>query len=292
LPTFISISPFTFAQTGAGFLGPQYAPLGVSGVSDDPRARADLTIENLKPTATLDSNSVKARRMLLDEMQRDFNTKYESDSVAAHRANYARALRMVETQGRQAFRLDQEPNALRDAYGRNRFGQGCLLARRLVERGVPFVEVSLSGVGRGAALGWDTHQNNFEAVKQLSQVLDPAFATLLEDLRTRGLLDATLVVWMGEFGRTPKINPNSGRDHFPAAWSTVLAGGGVKTGQAIGDTGKDGVEVTKRPVTVPEYFATILTALGVDYRKENVTPEGRPIPVVDRGGKPVTELVG
>ena len=115
---------------------------------------------------------------------------------------------------------------MRDAYGRNPFGQGCLLARRLVERGVPFVEVTLSSVnGQNGGLGWDTHAQNFDAVKGLSTVLDAGWATLMHDLRTRGLLDSTLIVWMGEFGRTPKINEQAGRDHFPNAWSTVLAGG-------------------------------------------------------------------
>ena len=141
---------------------------------------------------------------------------------------------MIDTEAKGGFRLDEEPAKLRDAYGRNRFGQGCLLARRLVERGVSFVEVTLDG--------WDTHPHNFDAVKTLSETLDPAFATLLADLKDRGMLANTLVVWMGEFGRTPLINPQTGRDHFPLAWSTVLAGAGVKGGQAIGSTGKDGAD--------------------------------------------------
>src|SRR5579863_4311305 len=112
------------------------------------------------------------------------------------------------------------------------------MARRLIERGVPFVEVTLSGVGQ-QQLGWDTHADNFEAVKKLSEVLDPAWATLMEELKTRGLLENTLVVWAGEFGRTPKINPNTGRDHYPQAWSTVLAGGGIRGGQVVGRTSED-----------------------------------------------------
>src|SRR5208337_4156908 len=128
----------------------------------------------------------------------------------------------------RAFRLEEESDRLRDAYGRNLFGQGCLLARRLVERGVPFVEVTLGGQN---GIGWDTHQQNFEQVKQLSATLDPAWATLMQDLKDRGLLDSTLIVWMGEFGRTPKLEGN-GRNHFPNAWTTVLAGGGIKGGQA------------------------------------------------------------
>src|SRR4029079_567213 len=143
-----------------------------------------------------------------------------------------KAMRMVETQGRKAFQLEEEKPELRDAYGRNRFGQGCLLARRMVERGVAFVEVALSGTANSA--GWDTHGDNFNAVKALPGVLDPAFATLMKDLRERGLLDSTLVVWMGEFGRTPKINPQGGRHHFPNTWSVVLGGAGIKGGQAYG----------------------------------------------------------
>ena len=146
----------------------------------------------------------------------------------------------------KAFDLDEEPAELRDAYGRNLFGQGCLLARRLVEQGVPFVEVSLDGVN--LALGWDTHINNFDAVRRLSGVLDPAWATLMEDLKDRGLLDSTLIVWMGEFGRTPKINGPTGRDHWANSWSTVLAGGGIKGGQVIGKTSADGMAVEERPV--------------------------------------------
>src|SRR5215471_11196736 len=135
-----------------------------------------------------------------------------------------------------------EKAAVRDAYGRNRFGQGCLLARRLVERGVPFVEVTLGGVN-GGAFGWDTHQDNFNQVKRLSEVLDPAWASLMKDLQERGLLDTTLIVWMGEFGRTPKINGNGGRDHWANSWTTVLAGGGIKGGQVVGKTSKDGTTV-------------------------------------------------
>jgi uncharacterized protein (DUF1501 family) len=188
---------------------------------------------------------------------------------------------MIETEARGAFRLEEEPAKLRDAYGRNRFGQGCLLARRLVERGVSFVEVTLDG--------WDTHSNNFEAVKALSQMLDPAFATLLADLKDRGMLGNTLVVWMGEFGRTPTINPQGGRDHFPLAWSTVLAGAGVKGGQAVGSTGKDGAAVTDGLVGVEDFLATVFTAVGVSPGNENFI-DGRPIRLV-KGGRAIKELV-
>src|SRR5205085_4735078 len=154
---------------------------------------------------------------------------------------YERAVKLMKTEAAKAFRLDEESDKVRDAYGRNLFGQGCLLTRRLVERNVPFVEVTLGGLNNNG-LGWDTHAQNFNQVKQLSGVLDPAWATLMQDLKDRGLLDSTLIVWMGEFGRTPQIN-NTGRDHFASAWSTVLAGGGIKGGQAVGKTSADGMSV-------------------------------------------------
>src|SRR5262249_7943376 len=144
----------------------------------------------------------------------------------SHQSAYQRAVTLMRSSATRAFNLDEEKRELRDRYGRNLFGQGCLLARRLIEHGLPFVEVSLANVGN-LVLGWDTHINNFEGVKRLSEVLDPAWATLMDDLKDRGLLDSTLIVWMGEFGRTPKINANKGRDHWANSWSAVLAGGGI-----------------------------------------------------------------
>jgi uncharacterized protein (DUF1501 family) len=197
----------------------------------------------------------------------------------------------MKTEARKAFDLDEEKASVRDAYGRNLFGQGCLLARRLVERGVPFVEVTLGGVN-GGAFGWDTHQNNFELVKQLCGVLDPAWATLMKDLDERGLLDSTLIVWMGEFGRTPRINRGNGRDHWPNSWSTVLAGGGIKGGQAYGRTSDDGMEVKENPVTTADFIATIARGLGIDHEKQNNSNVGRPIRFADKAGKPIKEVVG
>ena len=179
---------------------------------------------------------------------------------------------------------------MREAYGTNLFGQGCLLARRLVERGVPFVEVTLGGIN-GGAFGWDTHQDNFNQVKRLSEVLDPAWAALMTDLKDRGLLDTTLIVWMGEFGRTPKINGDKGRDHFPNAWSTVLAGGGIKGGQVVGKTDKEGASVVERPITAIDFLATVCTILGIDHTRQNTTPSNRPIRIVDKGSKPITEVL-
>jgi hypothetical protein len=291
LPGYVSVSPLGFNNAGgAGFLGPQFAPLTVTGTSDDPEARANLSIENLAPPKSVSADSMKERFKILGFLQQDFSKRASSGSSATHRANSEKAMKMIESQAKHAFKLEEETAQLRDAYGRNRFGQGCLLARRLVERGVSFVEVALAGAGQ-AALGWDTHANNFESVKTLSGLLDPGFATLIQDLRDRDMLDSTLVVWMGEFGRTPKINPNQGRDHFPIAWSTVLAGGGLKCGQVIGSTDAGGETVKDRPVTPPDLLATICATLGIDHEKENITPIGRPITIVEKGGEPIRELL-
>jgi uncharacterized protein (DUF1501 family) len=281
LPSYVTVSPGGFGNFGAGFLGPQYAPMAVSGISDNPNSRANLTIDFLKPDKPVKPSDQDTRQKVLAELQGDFAKRYGGSATAAHAAMYRKAQRMIESEARGAFRLDEETAKLRDAYGRNRFGQGCLLARRLVERGVSFVEVTLDG--------WDTHTNNFEQVKTLSQTLDPAFSTLLADLKDRGMLSNTLVVWMGEFGRTPLINPQGGRDHFPLAWSTVLAGAGVKGGQAVGSSGKDGAAVAERLVGVGDFMATVFSAVGVNPAKENFT-EGRPIRLV-KDGTAIKELV-
>ena len=157
---------------------------------------------------------------------------------------------------------------------------------------MPFVEVTLSGVDGNNGFAWDTHQQNFDAVKGLSKVLDPGWSTLMTDLRSRGMLDSTLIVWMGEFGRTPKINPSSGRDHYPNAWTTVLAGGGIKGGQVVGGTGADGVKAVERPVTVPDFMATICTALGIDPRTQNMSDVGRPIRIASPEAQALKEVVG
>jgi hypothetical protein len=228
---------------------------------------------------------------LLDGLAGPFRQARPGTPALGHRDAYARAVRMMRSPAARAFDLDGERPALRDAYGRNPFGQGCLLARRLVEQGVPFVEVTLSSADGAGQLGWDTHAENFEAVKRLDAVLDAGWSALLADLRDRGLLETTLIVWMGEFGRTPKINEQAGRDHFPNAWSAVLSGGGIRGGRAVGDTGPGGEEVRDRPVTVPDLLATVLSALGIDPSRQNVDENGRPIRLVDASAKAVAEVL-
>lgn len=198
---------------------------------------------------------------------------------------------MMKSEAAQAFNLSKEADSVRDAYGRGRFGQGCLMARRLVERGVPFIEVSLGGFG-GGALGWDTHQNNFNRVKELSGELDSGWSMLMSELKDRGLLETTTIVWMGEFGRTPKIRrpgAAAGRDHYPRAWTTVLAGGGIKGGQAFGKTSADGTTVAEGKVDVPDLLATLCKALGIDPRGQNISELGRPIRIAE--GKPIEDII-
>ncbi len=246
----------------------------------------------MAPPADVTPAQFDARTDILQQMERDFVANHPGVSPQSHQTAYGRALRLMRTAARTAFHLDQEPARLRDAYGRNLFGQGCLLARRLVERGVPFVEVTL-GSFQGNA-GWDTHNQNFDAVRRLSAVLDPAWATLMEDLRQRGLLDSTLIVWMGEFGRTPRINPQQGRDHFPNAWTTVLAGGGIRGGQTYGRTAPDGMSVDNaggRAINVPDFLATVCRALGLDPTTPNMSNVGRPIRLTDHGARAIQEVL-
>jgi hypothetical protein len=296
LPGFVSIAPFrgfNAAAFGSGFLGPRCAPLiiGERPVGGAEAGQASLKVEDLEPPPGIGREGAEERLRLMQALSGGFQASRPGLPALSHRDAYDRAARMMRSSAARAFELDEEPAPLRDAYGRNPFGQGCLLARRLVERGVPFVEVTLSTIDGSMAFAWDTHQQNFEAVERLSTVLDAGWATLMGDLRSRGLLERTLIVWMGEFGRTPKINESSGRDHYPNAWTTVLAGGGIKGGQVIGDTGADGMEVKDRPVSVPDLLATVMKGLGIDPTRQNISDNGRPIRLVDPKARPIEEAL-
>jgi hypothetical protein len=273
LPNYVSIGNRTY---GAGFLGTRYNPLVVND--------ARRGVENLKPLVS--GRAFDGRVDLLDEMEKAFYRDYPAGAAAAHRTTYLRAVTLMRSREARAFDLTGEPASVRKAYGETRFGEGCLLARRLIETGVSFVEVALGG--------WDTHQNNFERVKSLSRQVDPAMATLIRDLKERGLLDSTLVIWMGEFGRTPRINARGaqpGRDHYPRAWTSILAGGGVRGGQVVGKTDKDGAAVVERPISATDFLATVCTLLGINYNKQNTTPNNRPVRIVDKGAKVVKEVL-
>jgi uncharacterized protein (DUF1501 family) len=292
LPNFVSIAPFRVINPrafGAGFLGPSHAPLivGESGLMPIPRpednANPALNVQDLAPSADIGRAQADARIEMLKQVQREFLSRHADISALSHQHAYERAVRLMRSAAAKAFDLDDEKGAVRDAYGRSLFGQGCLLARRLVERRVPFVEVTLNG--------WDTHNNNANMVRSLSETVDAAWAALMTDLKDRGLLETTLIVWMGEFGRTPKFGRPDGRDHWPNSFSAVLAGGGIKGGQVIGDTGPDGAVIKDRPVTVPEFLATICEALGIDHQKQNISNVGRPIRIVAPGARAVQEAL-
>ena len=271
LPHIVSIGGPTF---GAGFLGAALEPFVVQNV--------ERPTDNTQPRVGVDR--FQRRLGLLNRLENaGFGQAGGYDRVNDHRALYAQTARMVLSPHMRAFQLDAENEKTREAYGRNPFGQGCLLARRLVQAGVTFVEVRMNG--------WDTHQKNNERVQKLAQQVDPAFASLIRDLKEQGMLGKTLVLWMGEFGRTPKINGNAGRDHFPRVFTVALAGGGVRGGQIIGTSSADGTEVKDQPVTVPDLMASLCHALHVNASKEVDTPIGRPIKVVD-AGKVVRALFG
>jgi uncharacterized protein (DUF1501 family) len=230
-----------------------------------------------------DRTRYNRRLALLAELEAPYAAAGAAQQVADHQKLYQTAATMIQSPQMKAFDIASEPAAIRESYGEGEFASGCLLARRLVETGVPFVEVLHNG--------WDTHDDNFARTKKLCGQIDQPVAALIGDLKQRGLLDSTLVVWMGEFGRTPKINARGGRDHFPRAFNVALAGGGVRGGQVIGRTDDSGAAVEDRPVTVPDLFQSFCKSLRIDPSTENVGPNGRPIKIVDTGS-PISELFG
>lgn len=261
LPNFISLGD----TVGPGFLGVHTAPFIVRRPGQLP--------ENV--SSPIDADRIARRLALVARQDEEFATAGAKDIAREHQGLSAQALRMMKTPRLKAFDLSQEPDKLRDAYGRNTFGQGLLLARRLVEAGVPFVEVR-----RG---GWDNHEKLYEQVPKLAAEVDPALAMLIADLKSRGELERTLVVCMGEFGRTPKLNPRGGRDHWPRSFGILLAGAGIQGGRAIGKTDAQGTEIVDRPVSIPDIFQTFCRALAIDPATELITPQGRPIKIVDEG---------
>jgi uncharacterized protein (DUF1501 family) len=258
--------------------------IGTNGQQQGNNIDQALRVSDLAAPEGISQAQSDSRIDLLLDMERAYNSRMPGLPTQSHATAYDRAVRLMRTAAAAAFNLQEESAHLRDQYGRSQFGQGCLLARRLIERGVPFVEVSLNG--------WDTHNQNFNAVRQLSSILDPAWSTLMEDLRARGMLESTLIVWMGEFGRTPRINPQQGRDHFPNAWSTVLAGGGINGGQVYGRTSADGTTVETAPTEVRHFLATVCRALGIDHTRQNMSNVGRPIRIVELGGTPIAAIAG
>lgn len=293
LPAFVSVSPFTTLNPAAfspGFLGPRHAALTVGSVGPQVAARApaggfaELGVDDL--ASGVGGPQLADRLSLWEKLQGSFLSSHPTAIPQAQHTAHERALRLMRSEAAQAFDLTREPARVRESYGGGRFGQGCLMARRLIERGVSVVEIALSGDG---PLGWDTHTQNFPRVQALSQELDLGWSALLRELKERGLLESTTFLWMGEFGRTPAINNNQGRDHYPRAWTAVLAGAGVRGGQAYGRTSADGAHVEEHPVDFPALLATLCAALDVDPAASNLSEVGRPIPLAD--SKPIPALL-
>ena len=255
-----------------GLLGAAHAPFVVSAPGEAP--------DDTDPAVS--RARFDRRTRALAAMEETFAKKTGAPEVPERRAVYDRAFRLMRSDRLKAFDLADEPQAVKAAYGDTAFGRGCLTARRLVESGVRFVEVTLDG--------WDTHEDNFGRMKTLCGALDPAMSGLVGDLATRSLLDRTLVVCLGEFGRTPKISGDDGRDHHPAAFSAALAGGGVRGGVVVGQTDEDGQKVVADKVSVADLFATIATQLGMDPHAMMQAPSGRPVALTD-GGLVVEKLV-
>lgn len=277
VPPYVAV-PSTLRGGGPGYLGTVYQPFSVGDPSGGKASARDLT-------SPVSDERLKARAALLKEQDAKFRQNDPDGTLGALDEFYSRAYDLVSSpEAKKAFDLSQEPDDLKAKYGRTQLGMGCLLARRLVQAGTRFVTIS-SG-------GWDTHGNNFKSLKEkLMPPLDQAFSTLLTDLHDHGLLEDTLVVWMGEFGRTPKINKNAGRDHYPKCQSVVFAGGGLKHGQAIGKSDASASLPAERPVTPEDMAATIYQTLGIDTAKVYQTTTGRPIRIAEKG-QAVRELVG
>jgi len=264
LPSFVSVG----RTQGAGFLGTDYEPFVVANPSQPPANVSLMTT----------TRRFARRTSLLENLETQFAHAGAQQLVESHRAVYGKSARLVLSPDVRAFDIADESAEIRDRYGDSDFGRGCLLARRLVERGVTFVEVK-SG-------NWDTHRNNFEQCASNAAAVDPATAALISDLKDRGMLDRTLVVWMGEFGRTPKINGRNGRDHYPRVFSAAMAGGSIKGGQVYGASTANGTAIDHSPVTVQDLFKTICSSMEVDANFENISPLGRPLKVVE-GGSPI-----
>jgi uncharacterized protein (DUF1501 family) len=268
MPNYVAIGGRSY---GSGFLGPKYQPLLITD--------AARGVEDLKTAVS--AAQFGNRVGLLEQMEKAFHGELGVDPANDHKTTYERAVKLMQSKEAKAF--DIAGDASKSKYGSGKFAEGVLMARRLVEVGVPFVEVALGG--------WDTHQDNFARVKSLSGQVDAALSALVTDLKERGLLDSTLVVWMGEFGRTPNINnrgANPGRDHYPRAWSLAMFGGGMKGGRVVGKTDKEGATVVERQTSGQDFLATVCELMGIDYTKKNETPNGRPIQIVEKA-KPFTK---
>jgi hypothetical protein len=266
LPDSVVVNSGT-AYPGSGFFPPALSPIPISN--------PETGLQNIRPSSGVSDSQFQKRVSLMDEFDTAFRKKFQSEEVKAYSEFYDETMKLMKSEDLKAFDLTQEPANVREKFGRNQFGQGALLARRLVQAGVRFVEVQ-SG-------GWDMHNNIDQALNTTAASMDQVFAALIQDLASNGLLESTMVVMGSEFGRTPDINENEGRDHYPLAYSTVFAGGGVKGGFVYGATDKDGRRVADKQVTPQDFQATIGHAMGLPVDEVVMSPSNRPFTVGDKG---------
>jgi hypothetical protein len=272
LPSYVTISG---RARRASYLGQTCEAYFVGSPGDkDPYLAFPEGISKVRGNKRLDT---------LAKFNAKFSSRTTSSELGATKTSVEDAVKLMRSPALKAFELDHLPLTEFERYGDTPFGRGCLVAKQLVETGVRFVQVN-----RG---GFDTHSNNFEAMRNHGNVMDPALGSLMHDLDKTGRLKRTLVVMLSEFGRTPRINRNAGRDHYPSVFSCFMAGGGIKGGQVIGSSDKNGEQPHDRPVLIPELHATLCHALGIDPNKEVMTPLQRPMKLVDKG-TPIMELFG
>lgn len=273
VPDYVSMYTSTEGrrQGSAGFLGARYNPIFLT----DKMMPED--IGRLEGVSDLDHHE---RAALRDFLAKRFIGDLKNPTVDSHETAYARVHGLMASD--YLFDIEREPQSMRDHYGPTQFGEQCLIARRLVEAGVPFVKV--------ARAWWDSHGQNFETHRELCADLDHCMSALLDDLKQRGLLEKTLVITLGEFGRTPHINGSLGRDHFASAWSCTLSGCGIRGGTLYGQTDQDGQTVESGEMSAGDLFATIFSAVGIPYDKEYMVGS-RPIPIADFGSVPCEEVL-
>ena len=272
IPNFVSIGN----TVSSGFLGVEVAPFVVNQAGQLP--------ENVK--GLLAGSRASRRLEMLQAQDRSFADAGAQKIAHEHQELYRKASAMMVSSRLPAFTLEGEPQSVQNRYGANAFGKSCLVARRLVDCGVPFVEVQ-----RG---GWDMHQNLWQNIPNVAAEADQGVSALVTDLQERGLLEKTVVICLGEFGRTPKINnktPAVGRDHWAKNFNLLIGGGGIKGGVCVGATSDDGMEITNRPVSVDDLFATLCTAMTIDPFEELITPEGRPLAIAAEG-ETISEILG
>ena len=268
IPPFVTVGG---GSVGPGFLGMAWAPFSVN---------SNGQVRNLQ--MGLEDQRLYQRMYALDLIESGFINQRRGSAASDHQKILKKTLNLMTSSQMDAFKVASEPEDVKERYGNTNFGRGCLMARRLVEQGVPFIEVGLGG--------WDNHQNIHATLRDTKlPELDQAMSALTEDLEQRGLLEDTAIIWMGEFSRTPRINGNAGRDHWARSWSVVVGGGGMNGGIAVGETNSDGTRVETEPYTSQDVMASVCKALGISLQTTFTSQNGRPMKIAN-SGKVIKEL--